>query len=50
MFVDYKNIYGRGPSALYLHTSPHKQYYLYIAPNIYAWLKNHHDKLKNHQY
>lgn len=24
MFMDYKNIYGHGPNALFLHTSPHK--------------------------
>jgi len=24
MFVDYKNIYGRGHNAVFLHTSPHK--------------------------
>ena len=24
MFVDYRNIYGRGHNALFLHTSPHK--------------------------
>jgi hypothetical protein len=47
MFVDYKNIYGRGHSALFLHTSPHKQYYLFVAPSIKEWLSRHWEKLRN---
>jgi hypothetical protein len=46
MFMDYKNMYGEGHSALFLHTSPHKQYYLFIAPNLEAWLREHKENLE----
>lgn len=38
MFQDYRNIFGHGHNALFLHTSPHKQYYIYIAPSLEVWL------------
>lgn len=47
MFQDYKNIFGGGTTCLYLHTSPHKQYYLYMAESLEAWLEQHYYKLKN---
>ena len=47
MFQDYTNIFGRGETCLYLHTSPHKQYYLYIAASIEEWLQETLNKLRN---
>ena len=34
MFQDYKNEFKNGCNALYLHTSPHKQYYVFIAHSL----------------
>jgi hypothetical protein len=50
LFQDHRNIYGKGHTALLYHTSPHKQYYYYIAPSIEHWLKEMTDKLKNQQF
>lgn len=50
MFMDYKNIYGNGPTALYLHTSPHKQYYMYMADSLLTWFQDHCKKLAKNQY
>ena len=47
MFQDYKNEFGKGYNALFLHTSPHKQYYVYINNSLEEWLQNHLNKLKN---
>ena len=50
MFMDYQNIFGHGPTALYLHTSPHKQYYMYMANSLQEWLEDHVRKLQMNQY
>lgn len=50
MFMDYKNIFGNGPTALYLHTSPHKQYYMYMGSSLLTWFEEHCDKLAKDQY
>jgi len=34
-----------GHRALFLHTSPHKQYYIYLAPSLEDWLRTHHENL-----
>lgn len=47
MFQDYKNVFGKGYNALFLHTSPHKQYYVYIAPSLEYWLEMHLQKLRS---
>jgi hypothetical protein len=41
MFMDYKNEFGKGNTALYLHTSPHKQYYVFIAKCLEDWMADH---------
>ena len=50
MFMDYTNHYGAGCTTLYLHTSPHKQYYVRVADSMKDWLRDHYSKLKNKQY
>lgn len=50
MFQDYKNIFGRGYNTLYLHTSPHKQYYVFIANSLEEWLAKHLKKLKDQNF
>jgi len=46
MFMDYKNEFGKGNTALYLHTSPHKQYYVFIASCLEDWMADHLEKLE----
>tara|TARA_B110000285_G_C15117893_1_gene615265 strand:+ start:839 stop:985 length:147 start_codon:yes stop_codon:yes gene_type:complete len=46
MFMDYKNEFGKGNTALYLHTSPHKQYYVFIAKCLENWMADHLEKLE----
>ena len=46
MFMDYKNEFGKGNTALYLHTSPHKQYYVFIASCLENWMADHLEKLE----
>ena len=50
MFMDYQNIYGHGPNALYLHTSPHKQYYMFMRTSLLEWLEDHCQKLQKDQF
>lgn len=50
MFQDYTNVFGRGHNALYLHTSPHKQYYIYLYKNIEEWLTIHLDYLLKNKF
>jgi hypothetical protein len=50
MFQDYKNIFNMGNRALFLHTSPHKQYYVYLGPSLEEWLKQHLNQLKHQKY
>jgi hypothetical protein len=47
---DTLNIFNKGHNAIFLHTSPHKQYYLYLAPSFQAWLEDHNDKLINEKF
>lgn len=47
--MDYKNEFGRGNTALYLHTSPHKQYYVFIASCLIDWMSDHVEKLEKKQ-
>lgn len=49
MFMDYKNEFKKGNTALYLHTSPHKQYYVYIASCLEDWMRDHLEKLERKQ-
>lgn len=50
MFQDYQNVFGKGPNALFLHTSPHKQYYVYLASSLEEWLQVHVNNLKQRRY
>mmetsp|Transcript_41995 Transcript_41995/g.64313 ORF Transcript_41995/g.64313 Transcript_41995/m.64313 type:complete len:117 (+) Transcript_41995:743-1093(+) len=50
MFQDFKNVFGRGHAALYLHTSPHKQFYVYMTKSIESWLEDYVNKLRNRMY
>ena len=49
MFVDYKNKWGKGNTAMFL-SSQKKQYLLYIAPSFTHWLKQHIENLENNYY
>jgi hypothetical protein len=50
MFQDYRNIFGKGSRAMFLHTSPHKQYYVYLAPCLEHWLNEHLARLRQKKY
>ena len=48
--MDYKNEFKKGNTALFLHTSPHKQYYVYIANCLEKWMSDHLEKLEKKQF
>ena len=50
LFQDYRNIFGNGHSALYQHTSPHKQFYLYCGSSLEDYLSNHLRNLRQNMY
>jgi hypothetical protein len=49
-FIDFQNIYGRGPNAVFCWGGPDRSQSQYLAASLYDYLNLHLEKLKTNYY